>query len=341
MRYVLELPCLPVTQTAGLASGANFPVGVNTITYTATDAAGNTSSCSFTVTVNINAATTNKTVTTSASSLCSGNSAVVSVALSDVGVNYQLRNASNVNIGSPIAGTGGTINLPTGNLNTTTTFNILATNVATGCTFNLTNTATITVAVDNIAPIISCLNNINVTAALGACTAPVSFATPTVTDNCSSCTSTPAITGFISLGLFNGTAYYVSNSTANYTTATAVATAVGGQLASITSAAENTFIRNAVTASSLGGVTYWAGGNDNVTEGTWAWPTCEAFTYTNWNTGEPNGGTGENCLQVYATGTWNDWNTANIVNYVIEIPCNGITPIRTTGLANGKITATG
>ncbi|WP_347373261.1 HYR domain-containing protein, partial [Aequorivita sp. Q41] len=40
-----------VVQTAGLASGSHFPVGVNTVEFTATDVNGNTSSCSYTVTV--------------------------------------------------------------------------------------------------------------------------------------------------------------------------------------------------------------------------------------------------------------------------------------------------
>lgn len=39
-------------QTSGLASGATYPVGTTTNTFTATDAAGNSSTCSFTVTVN-------------------------------------------------------------------------------------------------------------------------------------------------------------------------------------------------------------------------------------------------------------------------------------------------
>jgi len=43
----------PVTSlTAGLASGATFPLGLTTLSYTATDEYGNTVSCSFTVTVN-------------------------------------------------------------------------------------------------------------------------------------------------------------------------------------------------------------------------------------------------------------------------------------------------
>ncbi|MFN8396250.1 MAG: HYR domain-containing protein [Bacteroidia bacterium] len=44
------------SQTAGLASGASFPVGVTTNTFRVTDAAGNSTTCSFTVTVNDNQA---------------------------------------------------------------------------------------------------------------------------------------------------------------------------------------------------------------------------------------------------------------------------------------------
>jgi hypothetical protein len=45
--------CTGVTtsRTAGQASGSVFPIGVSTVTYTATDASGNSTSCSFTVTV--------------------------------------------------------------------------------------------------------------------------------------------------------------------------------------------------------------------------------------------------------------------------------------------------
>ncbi len=44
-------PGVVVTRTAGPASGSAFPVGTTTVTHTATDAAGNVSTCSFTVTV--------------------------------------------------------------------------------------------------------------------------------------------------------------------------------------------------------------------------------------------------------------------------------------------------
>ncbi|MDC8004566.1 HYR domain-containing protein [Aureisphaera galaxeae] len=41
-----------VAQTDGLPSGSDFPVGVNTVEFTATDANGNTTVCTFTITVN-------------------------------------------------------------------------------------------------------------------------------------------------------------------------------------------------------------------------------------------------------------------------------------------------
>jgi len=42
---------VPVVQTAGLASGETFPIGVTTVSYDATDDAGNTSTCSFDIEV--------------------------------------------------------------------------------------------------------------------------------------------------------------------------------------------------------------------------------------------------------------------------------------------------
>jgi hypothetical protein len=78
--------------------------------------------------------------------VCPGTATSISVALSQTGVSYQLRNnAGNATVGSAVAGTGGEINLPTGNLTTTTTFNILATNATTSCAAQLSNTATVTV----------------------------------------------------------------------------------------------------------------------------------------------------------------------------------------------------
>ena len=43
---------ISLVQTAGLSSGSVFPIGTNLVTFEATDAAGNASSCTFTITIN-------------------------------------------------------------------------------------------------------------------------------------------------------------------------------------------------------------------------------------------------------------------------------------------------
>ena len=49
-QYILEVSLIP-TQTTGLSSGSEFPVGTTTNTFEYTDPSGNTASCSFDVTV--------------------------------------------------------------------------------------------------------------------------------------------------------------------------------------------------------------------------------------------------------------------------------------------------
>jgi len=85
-------------------------------------------------------------VSAASTDVCYGGSTTIDVALSVVGVSYQLRNdADNSQVGTAVAGTGGTINLPTGNLTSTTTYNVLATNASTGCDAELSTMATVTV----------------------------------------------------------------------------------------------------------------------------------------------------------------------------------------------------
>lgn len=74
-------------------------------------------------------------------------STFITIADSQVGASYQLRrNTDNTNVNSTVAGTGGTIQLPTGDLSATTTYNILATNLAWGCSVQLAATPTVTVS---------------------------------------------------------------------------------------------------------------------------------------------------------------------------------------------------
>ncbi len=89
------------------------------------------------VTLNVDGLPVDETLSVT-SPICYGSTTNVSVTTSEIGVNYQLRNNSNNSIiGSPVAGTGGLINLPAGALIATTAFNVLATNGATGCAIQL------------------------------------------------------------------------------------------------------------------------------------------------------------------------------------------------------------
>ncbi|MHC0446627.1 glycine-rich domain-containing protein [Flavobacterium sp. 3-218] len=85
----------------------------------------------------------NRTTSAVLSSVCTGSGTNINVANSELGVSYQLRNGS-VNIGTPVAGSNGTISLPTGNLTTATTFNVLATS-ACGSSLQMSNTPTVNV----------------------------------------------------------------------------------------------------------------------------------------------------------------------------------------------------
>lgn len=92
------------------------------------------------------------TVTTSApASVCSGSTATITVTNSQVGMQYQLRDSTtNVNVGSSVAGTGGTINLVTGTLTSVTTFYIWATNTTTSanCSRKIAGYKRITITID-------------------------------------------------------------------------------------------------------------------------------------------------------------------------------------------------
>ncbi len=88
-----------------------------------------------------------RSVSSTETSIDTGNSTTVEVASSELGVSYQLRNdADDSAVGSPVAGTGGNILLPTGNLTNPTTFNVLATDSdPITCSVEQVQTATVTI----------------------------------------------------------------------------------------------------------------------------------------------------------------------------------------------------
>lgn len=87
--------------------------------------------------------------------------------------------------------------------------------------------------------------------------------------------------------------------------------AMGGHLASLTSAREN-----GVGLSILPAGYFWIGLADPGVEGTYVWISGEGFSFTNWHEGEPNNANDEeDCVEMYGnyvgefaafSGDWND-----------------------------------
>ena len=190
-----------VSQTGGLSSGSTFPVGTTVVEYTATDAAGNTATCSFNVTVN------------------DTEDPVISCP-ADVVVNVPFGSSSGV---ATFADATATDNCPgvsveqTDGLSSGSSFPVGESTVeftatdAAGNTAVCTLTVTVQVGADSEAPVISCPADIVVSNDPGVCGAVVSFADATATDNSGS--ATVSQTG----GLSSGSTFPVGTTVVEYT----------------------------------------------------------------------------------------------------------------------------
>ncbi|MBL7822498.1 MAG: HYR domain-containing protein, partial [Saprospiraceae bacterium] len=197
-------------QTAGLASGAAFPVGVTTNTFKVTDASGNTATCSFTVTVTDAQAPQ----ITCPSPIVKSNDPGLCSALVTYTAPTGTDNCSGANT-IQTAGQASGSYFPVGV--TTNTFKVTDAG-------GLTATCSFTVTVnDTEAPQISCPNNITVSTDAGLCTAVVNYTTPVGTDNC------PGVTTARIAGLASGAAFPKGTTNVTYE-----ATDAGGVKASCT-----------------------------------------------------------------------------------------------------------
>ena len=106
-------------------------------------------------------------------------------------------------------------------------------------------------------------------------------------------------------------------SAGNWEMARAAAEGMGGHLVTITSAAENDFVRPMLIDGYFN--VYLLGGFRVGNE--WHWVTGEPWGYANWYPGEPNNANGnEIYLASWVTpGTWNDvWSTYQGSGYIVE-----------------------
>jgi hypothetical protein len=187
--------CVTTTRTAGLPSGSRFPIGTTTVTYTATDAAGNSTPATFTVTVSglapVIVIPQNSSVNTDLNSC----GAVVHFAATETTaipasvITYK-ENGNAIASGATLAPGLHTI--------TATATNAVGTSIG---TFTITVT-------DNQFPAITAPSNISLLAT-DASGAVATYTVPVGTDNCSVTTSMIA-------GLASGSTFPIGTTTVTY-----------------------------------------------------------------------------------------------------------------------------
>jgi len=114
--------------------------------------------------------------------------------------------------------------------------------------------------------------------------------------------------------------YMFCTSPASWTSGSASCNSYGYELLTVNNAAENAWADS--TADTYSTQKWWIGLNDRAAEGSFRWASGEAVTYTNWHSGEPNNGGGnEDCTQFnrfHPSQTWNDEPCSDSFRYVCE-----------------------
>ncbi|MCB9224919.1 MAG: HYR domain-containing protein, partial [Crocinitomicaceae bacterium] len=185
------------TLTAGLASGSLFPIGTTVVTYQVVDATGNTSSCSFNVTVN----DTQLPTIACPSNISQSNDAGVCGAnvtyAAPVGVDNCPGSVTTLTAGQA----SGTV-FPTGT--TVVTYQVVdASSNTASCSFNVTIN-------DTELPTILCPADITVTNDLGVCGATINYVAPVGADNC------PGSVTTLTAGQASGTVFPVGTTVVTY-----------------------------------------------------------------------------------------------------------------------------
>ncbi|GAB5553066.1 MAG: hypothetical protein Sapg2KO_26570 [Saprospiraceae bacterium] len=186
-----------IKTTPGFESGANFFPGITTVSFQASDDNGNTSNCSFNVTVIDNEA---PVITSCPESRTINTAAGV---CSEV-IRYEMPTATDNCVYSVerTEGPESGVNFFPGTTTVTHVFTDNYNNSAT-CSFSIT-------IIDNEAPAVTnCPNDITVNALSGTCGTNVNYSTPTAFDNCTSTSEQTA-------GLASGETFPIGITTVTY-----------------------------------------------------------------------------------------------------------------------------
>lgn len=172
---------------------------------------------------------------------------------------------------------------------------------------------------------LDCPDDIVMTAPYTSSGVTLTWNEPQATTCCNNCNGNGNyIPGFVYMGSLHGHHYYCSTSPATWQNAQANCVANGGNLAVVTSAAENNFIASKLTTQSA-----YIGLSDHLQEGTFKWVDGSPLSYTNWYPGQPNNyGVGQDYVEMLSSGLWNDQYANSSLEYVMEISdCLTVTQI--------------
>ncbi len=189
---------ISIVQSVGPLSGDAFPVGITAVEFIATDLAGNSSTCSFNVTVEENILPEIDCPEDIAVDADAGNCEAVVTYTPPTGTD----NCPGANT-TLTSGLGSGSAFPVGTTTETYTVTDASGNEAT-CSFDITVS-------DNESPVITCPADITVSADAGECDAVVTFADATATDNC------PGVTVSQTNGPASGSAFPIGDTTVEFT----------------------------------------------------------------------------------------------------------------------------
>ena len=102
---------------------------------------------------------------------------------------------------------------------------------------------------------------------------------------------------------YKGNKYILFESNVSWNEAKRICESYGGHLVTITSAEENSVVKSLASKAKNN---VWYGATDKETEGVWKWITGEAFTFSDWATGEPNNLDNQDYLQLLSKNQWDD-----------------------------------
>ena len=168
-----------------------------------------------------------------------------------------------------------------------------------------------------------------------ATAADCDFETEILTSSCDApLTSAPVFGGYALLGEYEDHYYYLSDGALNWEDAALSADVLGGYLAAINSADENTALNAWLVSSGIyttGGqyqVSPYLGLVDINSENEYFWYNGENLDYTNWAANEPNDFQNlEDCVQMLPNGQWNDiFDEGRVLRYVLEVPKDDCCP---------------